>query len=96
MSYLGTHIKVLFWWLYLKTNNSDVVFVGMFDSTNGVDHAITAGNSQSQDKHDKKPLKTDRSNIPTGVIGVGMNRQGSNDEPNLYVAEELEEVSIPA
>lgn len=65
----------------------------MFDSTNGVDHAITAGNSQSQDKHDKKPLKTDRSNIPTGVIGVGMNRQGSNDEPNLYVAEELEEVS---
>lgn len=69
---------------------------GMFDSSNGVEHAVNAGNSQSGDRHDRKPPRTDRKDFTSGVVGVSINRQGSSDEPgmdetdNLY----LEDVSL--
>lgn len=69
---------------------------GMFDSSNGVEHAVNAGNSQSGDRHDRKPPRTDRKDFTSGVVGVSINRQGSSDEPgmdetdNLYV----EDVSL--
>ncbi|XP_052701993.1 TOG array regulator of axonemal microtubules protein 1-like isoform X6 [Crassostrea angulata] len=71
-----------------------VVGKGMFDSSNGVEHAVNAGNSQSGDRHDRKPPRTDRKDFTSGVVGVSINRQGSSDEPgmdetdNLYLEDE--------
>ncbi|XP_069117055.1 TOG array regulator of axonemal microtubules protein 1-like isoform X2 [Argopecten irradians] len=58
-----------------------VVGRGMFDSSNGTDHAVTVGNSQSQDRYDNRSMKSDRRDMPNVVVGVSMNRQGSSDEP---------------
>ncbi|XP_078314786.1 TOG array regulator of axonemal microtubules protein 1-like isoform X3 [Crassostrea virginica] len=60
-----------------------VVGKGMFDSSNGVEHAVNAGNSQSGDRHDRKPPRTDRKDFTSGVVGVSINRQGSSDEPGM-------------
>ncbi|XP_021373812.1 TOG array regulator of axonemal microtubules protein 1-like isoform X3 [Mizuhopecten yessoensis] len=60
-----------------------VVGRGMFDSSNGTDHAMMVGNSQSQDRYDKKSMKSDRRDMPNAVVGVSMNRQGSSDDPYL-------------
>ena len=66
----------------------------MFDSGGGVEHAITVGNSQSNDRHDRKPPKSDRKDFTSGVVGVSINRQGSNDEPGLDNTDDTEDVSI--
>ncbi|XP_033734245.1 TOG array regulator of axonemal microtubules protein 1-like isoform X1 [Pecten maximus] len=69
-----------------------VVGRGMFDSSNGTDHAVTAGNSQSQDRYDNKSMKSDRRDMPNAVVGISMNRQGSSDDPymddNIYITED--------
>ncbi|KAK3093087.1 hypothetical protein FSP39_010926 [Pinctada imbricata] len=68
-----------------------VIGKGMFDSSSGVEHAITAGNSQSNDRHDRKPPKSDRKDFTSGVVGVSINRQGSNDEPGLDNTDDVED-----
>lgn len=71
------------------------LITGMFDSSNGVEHAVNAGNSQSGDRHDRKPPRTDRKDFTSGVVGVSINRQGSSDEPGMDEIDHLtqEEVS---
>ncbi|XP_056020659.1 TOG array regulator of axonemal microtubules protein 1-like isoform X15 [Ostrea edulis] len=62
---------------------------GMFDSSNGMEHAVNAGNSQSGDRHDRKPPRTDRKDFTSGVVGVSINRQGSSDEPGMEETDDL-------
>lgn len=64
----------------------------MFDSSNGTDHIVTVGNSQSQDRYDKKSVKSDRRDMPNAVVGISMNRQGSSDDPSLEDPDDLIEV----
>ncbi|XP_062617825.1 TOG array regulator of axonemal microtubules protein 1-like isoform X2 [Saccostrea cucullata] len=66
-----------------------VVGKGMFDSSNGAEHAVNAGNSQSGDRHDRKPPRSDRKDFTSGVVGISINRQGSNDEPGMEEADDL-------
>ncbi|XP_048738201.2 TOG array regulator of axonemal microtubules protein 1-like isoform X4 [Ostrea edulis] len=66
-----------------------VVGKGMFDSSNGMEHAVNAGNSQSGDRHDRKPPRTDRKDFTSGVVGVSINRQGSSDEPGMEETDDL-------
>lgn len=68
---------------------------GMFDSNSGMDHAVSVGNSQSNDRYDKRgSLKSDRRDMPNAVVGISMNRQGSADEPGLDDVDYLVEVSV--
>lgn len=64
----------------------------MFENVNGTEHAINAGNSQSNDRNDRKPMKQDRKDIPSGVIGISMNKQGSMDDPNMDILDDVDDV----
>ena len=64
----------------------------MFENINGTEHAINAGNSQS-DRNDRKPMKQDRKDIPSGVVGISVNKQGSMDDPNMDILDDVEDVS---
>ena len=64
---------------------------GMFESVNGTEHAITAGNSHS-DRNDRKPMKQDRKDFPGGVVGIGVNKQGSLDDPNMDILDDIDDV----
>lgn len=66
----------------------------MFENTNGVEHAINAGNSQSNDRNNRQPMKQDRKDFTSGVVGVGVNKQGSFDDQNLDILDDVDEVSI--
>lgn len=54
-----------------------------------MEHAVNAGNSQSGDRHDRKPPRTDRKDFTSGVVGVSINRQGSSDEPGMEETDDL-------
>ena len=66
---------------------------GMFENVNGLEHAINAGNSQSNDRSDRKPMRQDRKDFTSGVVGVGMNKQGSLDDPGMDILDDIEDVS---
>ena len=76
-----------------ESENSLFLCTGMFESINGTEHAINAGNSQS-DRNDRKPMKQDRKDIPSGVVGISVNKQGSMDDPNMDILDDVEEVSL--
>ena len=63
----------------------------MFENVNGTEHAITAGNSHS-DRNDRKPMKQDRKDFPGGVVGIGVNKQGSLDDPNMDILDDIDDV----
>ena len=65
----------------------------MFENVNGLEHAINAGNSQSNDRNDRKPMRQDRKDFTSGVVGVGMNKQGSYDDPGMDMLDDIEDVS---
>ena len=68
-------------------------FAGMFENINGTEHAINAGNSQS-DRNNGKPMKQDRKDMPGGVVGISVNKQGSMDDPNMDILNDVDEVSF--
>ncbi|KAL3873542.1 hypothetical protein ACJMK2_036642 [Sinanodonta woodiana] len=68
-----------------------VIGKGMFDNVNGTEHAITAGNSQSQERQDKKPIKQEKKDVPGGVFGIKVNRSGSQDDTGIVNIEDLED-----
>jgi len=64
----------------------------MFENVNGIEHAITAGNSQSNDRNNRAPMKQDRKDFTSGVVGVGVNKQGSLDDQSLDILDDVDEV----
>lgn len=70
------------------------VVSGMFDNANGVEHAINAGNSQSNDRNNRQPMKQDKKDFTSGVVGVGVNKQGSVDDQNFDILDDVDEVCV--
>lgn len=68
-----------------------VVGIGMFDNINGTEHAITAGNSQSNDRNNRQPMKQDRKDFTSGVVGVGVNKQGSFEDPSMNILDDVDD-----
>lgn len=62
----------------------------MFDPGSGSDHAVSVGNSQSQERQDKKQSRPERKDMPRGVVGVSVNKQGSLEDTSLDNLENLE------
>ena len=66
----------------------------MFENINGTEHAITAGNSQSNDRNNRQPMKQERKDFTSGVVGVGVNKQGSFDDPSMDILDDVDDVSV--
>ncbi|KAL4238308.1 hypothetical protein ACF0H5_003020 [Mactra antiquata] len=65
---------------------------GMFETLNGTEHAITAGNSQSNDRNNRQPMKQDRKDFTSGVVGVGVNKQGSfDDQTGMDILDDIDD-----
>ncbi|XP_052767283.1 TOG array regulator of axonemal microtubules protein 1-like isoform X3 [Mya arenaria] len=68
-----------------------VVGIGMFENINGSEHAINAGNSQSNDRNNRQPMKQDRKDFTSGVVGVGVNKQGSFEDPSMDILDDVDD-----
>lgn len=66
----------------------------MFDNINGIEHAITAGNSQSNDRNNRQPMKQDKKDFTSGVVGVGVNKQGSFEDQGMDILDDIDDVSV--
>lgn len=65
----------------------------MFENINGSDYAINAGNSQSNDRSNRVPMKQDRKDFTSGVVGVGVNKQSSFEDPSMDILDDVDDVS---
>ncbi|XP_060604463.1 TOG array regulator of axonemal microtubules protein 1-like isoform X2 [Ruditapes philippinarum] len=68
-----------------------VVGIGMFENINGTEHAINAGNSQSNDRNNRQPMKQDRKDFTSGVVGVGVSKQGSFEDPSMDILDDVDD-----
>ncbi|XP_060604467.1 TOG array regulator of axonemal microtubules protein 1-like isoform X6 [Ruditapes philippinarum] len=74
-----------------KATDKRRVTKGMFENINGTEHAINAGNSQSNDRNNRQPMKQDRKDFTSGVVGVGVSKQGSFEDPSMDILDDVDD-----